>query len=78
MTSLIIEEGHIDISIILMNGNSSTTTLTRYHNTQDMEGLCQQKILFQTKSDIDSNNDNITICQKQKTNMNIHEAVNMQ
>ena len=39
MTSLLIEAGHGDSSIVLRTGNSSVDTLKRYHNLHGAEGL---------------------------------------
>lgn len=47
MTSLLIDAGHTDSSIILRTGHSSATTLARYHNLRGSEGLRQQHSLFQ-------------------------------
>lgn len=46
MTSLLIEAGHFDSSIVLQTGHTSVDTLKRYHNLQDEKGLKQQSALF--------------------------------
>lgn len=54
MSSWLIETAHTDNSILHKSGPSKTTTLDRYHRLQGMEGLCQQKSLFQSRSAIDT------------------------
>lgn len=39
MTSLVVEAGHADISIILRSDHLNTTTIARYHNLCEAEGL---------------------------------------
>lgn len=56
MTSLLVEAGHSDSSIILRTGHSNTTTLARYHNLRGAEGLRQQESLFRSLNNGDNDN----------------------
>lgn len=48
MTSLMVEAGHADRSIILRTGLSNKTKLARYHNLHVREELRQKESLFKS------------------------------
>lgn len=46
MTSVLIETGPCDTNVVLLTGQTKTSTLARYHNLQGLDGLLQETNIF--------------------------------